>query len=338
MSETLEQAAAPEVAPVAEAPEAQREAPAGDSLRDVIRRAYEDSARSERDRDERGRFAPREPVEGPAAETAPEAAAPAADATVERPDTWDEAEWTALTPEARARVAQRERDMRAALEQRADETQEVQHFRQVVAPHEARMKELGITPVQAVERLLTWEQAIRSDPVNALRQLAQSMGVDINSLAQAGAHSQPAQFHDPRLDAILARQDQERQQAEQREAARVQAEIDAFRADSRNVHFDKVRVAMGHLMAARPEMTLKDAYDNAVWADPDLRKERIEAEARARTEAKAKADAEAAARARNAARSVRDSVAAGGVNGHDLDVSNLPLREQIRAAMRAASA
>lgn len=324
MSETLDQAPAATEAPSSE--------PAGDDLRSVIESAFRESA--DRDRDDRGRFAPsgerpdQTPPEAEAAAPAPEKEAPA----VTRPETWDAAEWDSLSPTARDRVAQRERDMQAALEQRAGHTQEVEHYRQIIAPHERRISELGLTPPQAFERLLTWERAVRDDPAGALRQLAQSVGFDLRTLIQPDGqdHPQQTQFRDPRVDAMLASQEQAQRQTEAREMAQVQASIDAFAADSRNAHFPTVKVAMGHLMQAYPNLTLQEAYDRAVWADPALRTERIEADAKTRATAKAKADADAVAQARRTSRSVRDSVPTSGVNGHAIDPAKVSLRDELR--------
>ena len=89
---------------------------------------------------------------------------------------------------------------------------------------------------------------------------------------------------------------------------------------------------MGHLMQADPSLTLQDAYDRAVWADPKLRGERIKAEQERAEAERRKAEAERARAARAASVSVRDNPP--GTNGAPVDIRGLPLRDQLRAAIR----
>lgn len=347
MSETINDPVVESAAPV-EAPV--EESRPGDDLRSLLSQAYDkaegrDAAPT---RDERGRFAaghnggpalePEAPAEGEtsATEATTEAAA--------RPEAWSEADWTALSPEARERVAVRERDLLLAIEQRVEHTQEVDRFRQAYAPYEPRLRELGVQPHVAFGRLLEWEAAIRQDPARALPALAQTMGFDLSTLVHQGAQGstqqapQPQQFRDPRVDQLLERQARDEAHRQAREEMerlasekRTAAQIEAFRADSRNTHFETVRVRMGHLMMADPALSLQEAYDAAIWADPKLRADKIKAEMDARRQA----ETEAARRARAKTTSVRDS-AASGVNGHAIAASKgMTLREELAAAFDA---
>ncbi len=341
MSETLDTSAPVETS-ADTAPVENTEQRGGDDLRSVIQRAYADSVgRDAPQRDDRGRFAaghnggpPLEP-EVQAEESAAPAEEPTATEAVERPSSWSESDWSALTPEARERVAVRERDLMAALEERVQHTQEVERFRQAAAPYDARLRELGVDAPTAFQRLLEWEHAIRQDPARALPALAQTFGFDLRTLVPNGAQvdPQPQQFRDPRVDQILAQQQAREADEKRRSEAQTAAQIEAFRADSRNVHFDAVRVKMGHLMMADPSLTLQDAYDAAIWADPKLRADRLKAETAAREAERRKAETERAKAARAASVGLRDS-AGSGVNGHSMSTAGMTLRDTIRAAMR----
>ena len=326
MSETTEAPAAPQTE-TTEAPAA------GDSLRDLLTRAYDESvARSEepattaeepaaeRPRDESGRFQAAE------SETK-EAPAPTA---VERPESWSESEWNGLTPEAQQFAAKREQAIRATLESRAHDDQEVVAFRQAAEQNRDRFAQHGLTPAQAFNRLLEWETAVRTNPVEALSRLAAAHGVDLRSLADPASPQSPVQFRDPRLDLMLERQAAEQAAQARNEQARITAEIASFEADPKNVHFAKVRTAMGALFHANEKLSLRDAYDQAVWADPTLRVERLEAERREATEAAKKADAERAKAARAKSVQVRSSpgAAPGYVNG----TARRALRDDLRDA------
>lgn len=269
-----------------------------------------------RERDEAGRFAKADGADAPTeAKDETNTDQPKADAGTDRPDAWSETEWQALSPEAQATVARRERDMHAALVDRATETQEIDRYRQAFAPHEQRMRDAGIThPAEALDRLLTWEQAVRANPRDALVQMAAAVGYDLRDLmtdppATPAAPPRPVEMRDPRVDQML--------EANARaETAKLTAEIAAFRSNSDHPHFDAVRVTMGHLMTANPEWTLKQAYEAATFADPKLREERLTAERKAAQDEIRKADTARARAARAASTSVRDSSPGASMNGH----------------------
>lgn len=301
------------------------EAPAvGDDLESVLTAAYNESMAkaeaeeagtpSERPRDESGRFAKAE-GEAPAAEAKDEPSTDQPkDTAPDRPESWSETEWQALTPEARETVARRERDMHAALVDRATENQELDRYRQAYAPHEARMREAGIThPSEALERLLGWEDAVRRDPANAIPRLAAAVGFDLRTLSPSdpstAALAPPVPMRDPRVDQML-------EANERAERARVEADIAAFKADSKNQHFETVRPVMAQLVQANPSMTLAQAYEAAVWADPKIRAEQI-AKERAAAQAELKtSETRRAKEARAASVSVADSADGGNhVNG-----------------------
>lgn len=305
----------------------------GDDLESVLRAAWDEQVARDPDtetaagtdakRDETGRFAKAEGAEAPAeAKDTTNTDQPKADAGTDRPDAWSETEWQALSPEAQATVARRERDMHAALVDRATETQEVERYRQAYAPHEQRMRDAGIThPAEALERLLGWEQAVRSNPRDALVQMAAAVGYDLRDLltdppATPAAPNRPVEMRDPRVDQMIEESDRAKADRNRAEMARLTAEINAFRADSNHPHFDALSLNMEHLLLANPGWTLKQAYEAAVFADPKLREERLSAERKAAQDEVRKADTSRARAARAASASVRDSAPGGTMNGH----------------------
>lgn len=309
MSETTE-------APVTEAPtEAPATEAAPQSLRDILSAEYDrasEPAPTERARDESGKFAKAEPTEPTESTDTPKVDA------IERPEAWTDAEWQGLNPDVQRAIARRERDLHEALVSRATDTQEVQSYRQVIEPHADRFAAHGLNPVQGVERLLQWEKAMSSNPVQALVQLATLYGVNLGNLTPDLNHSQgngPATVHDPRLDVILAQQEREKTAAQAREAAAIDAQISAFAADSRNEHFGTVRMAMAGLMQADPKLSLQDAYDRAVWADPAIRQLRQDAAQKAAEADRKRKEADRVAAAKRAGASVRDNPSPGYVNG-----------------------
>lgn len=288
--------------------EGQRQEPP--SLRELLSQAYDaDVAEpaTEAQRDERGRFAATEPKEQ---EPDPK---PETDA-VERPEAWSEAEWTGLNPDVQRAIARREKDHLEALTARAEESNEATAYKQVIAPYADRFASHGLTPHQGIQRLLEWEKSLTANPVSALAQLAQLYGVDLGTLTSSTTQQQ-APLRDPRVDQLLAERERDKAAAQARETAAIDAQIAAFKADSRNPHFEQVRLVMAGMMQADTNLTMREAYDRAIWADPKLRAEQqAKAAKEAETERKAK-EAEKVKAARQASVSVRDNSPVGYVNG-----------------------
>ena len=177
-----------------------------------------------------------------------------------------------------------------------------------------------MAPEQAVKFLFEAQRALDENPVEALRQLARSYGVDPATLAPSNGAQASLQSADPALGQLqqevatlrgyLTQQQRAQHDALMAEQHRI---IDDFAktkaADgvAAYPYFEQVRVTMANLMQAGEAKSLKDAYDMAVWARPDLR-ERILADQRKADDAKREAEARKAAEdARKRAVSVRSN-------------------------------
>ncbi|MGR2433573.1 hypothetical protein FDG14_24970, partial [Salmonella enterica] len=73
----------------------------------------------------------------------------------------------------------------------------------------------------------------------------------------------------------------------------VMSEIEQFKSNPANVHFEAVKDDMAILLQSNRAESLQDAYDKAVWMRPDIRKslveqQRTEAEQKSATQAREK--------------------------------------------------
>jgi len=206
----------------------------------------------------------------------------------------------------------------------------------------------GSTPIVAVQSLLNTAHKLRSgtpqDKAVMIMTLAREFGADMSQLSQV---SQGQTNVDPRLQAIqqeLAQLKNARQQdltaREQQEQAAHNSEIAAFASNSEHVHFESVKAHMASLLrsgltkGSSPTEHLKDAYDQAVWARPDIRStllesEKKQAEAKRMAEAKEKAD-----KARKA--SVSISGPPGATAPRKANNEDRSLREELEANFAAA--
>ena len=243
----------------------------------------------------------------------------AGDATsVDAPESWTaeaKERFAALDPETQAYIVQREQEQAEGVtklkSQFEDKVSSADQFAEVVRPYEAEMRAEGATPLQAVQTLLNTAQILRHGTVEqkeaVIRQTAQQYGVNLNPINDEGTDDE---FADPRvaalereitaLKSVQTNQDTQNQQAQ---ANAAQAEIETFadakddKGDPLRPHFDAVVndliPALSAIKQANPAMSnadaLQDAYDRAVWANPETRK--LEQDRQAKTEEEARTEA-----------------------------------------------
>ena len=191
---------------------------------------------------------------------------------------------------------------------------------EVVRAYQSEISRRGMAPEQAVKVLFEAQRALDENPVEALRQLARSYGVDPATLAPSNSAQAPQYSADPVLGQMqqelatlrgyLTQQQRAAHDAQMADQQRIITDFAKTKAAdgvAAHPHFEQVRVTMGNLLQAGEAKSLKDAYEMAVWARPDLR-ERILADQRKAETAKREAEARKAAEdARKKAVSVRSN-------------------------------
>lgn len=222
------------------------------------------------------------------------------------PNGWSaeaKAKWHELPAEIMAAVQKREQDVAKFTSTRDEHASFGKDIYQAVQPYLATIRAEGGTPKAAIESLLNTAYVLRTGSPELKKQLllqtARQFGVDLGSQPT----QQTAQNTSPELAAL--RQElaelkghlgQQRQAADQQLQTEVQTEIQAFAADPKNEHYHEVKGHMAALISGGLAKDLKDAYDQSVWARPDLRatlqaQQRAQEEQKRRDEAKQKAEA-----------------------------------------------
>lgn len=218
------------------------------------------------------------------------------------PASWspeEKAFWANLPREAQEAVLRREKDAQTQFERYA---QQLNPISQALEPVRQNLALAGISEGQYVSQLVAAAQYLESDPQQAILWLCQQKGVDPSSLVPA--REEYADEINPtianlqnkvtQLEQQLAQGQQRVQQATLQQR---QAQVDAFAAE--NPHFDAVSGDMLKLLQAFPQMELKEAYDRATWANPDVRQKLLSEQSAA---AEAKRRQEAALKAQQAQR------------------------------------
>lgn len=316
------------------------------SIRDGIKAAQKEV--EARTRDDKGKFAPKAaPVE--AAAEIPKTEKDVQPTQALNPDgpppSWSkEAQpvWDTLSQEAKAVVRKREADFQKGIEKYTQKSSQYDEISQALAPVRPLLQQSGIqTDAQAVTRLLEWEGSFRNPQtrMQAFNSLARQYGIDLQSLAQGSQAPQGQELPEhlrPILDQFgqLAQTVQTMQSRDQeREQQHVADTLTSFAKDK--PHFEKVRVRMGQMMAAgiASPADLDGAYQQAVWADPELRESLLKEQDEKRQAEFTKAQAAAGKNARIAAISPapKGRVGSSVANGHDKGGS---IRDSIMAAKK----
>lgn len=252
---------------------------------------------------------PTQATPAPVAAETPEAGqqpANAFDRDINRPpSTWKptaRAEWEKLPPSVRAEIHRRESDFMAGQSQLLPDAKLGSTMRGVIEPYRMLIEAENGTPEKAVGELLKTAAIFRvgspQQKAAALSAIGQQWGVDPyllfpNGLAprqgqqqgQPQPQQQQQQFRDPRVDQLLANQqqaDQARQFQENSEreaiAARFMNETTADGKPARPYLGDvidqmaaMVPMIRGENATLSHQQVLQEAYDRATWANPEIR-------------------------------------------------------------------
>ncbi|NZD53528.1 hypothetical protein [Rhizobium leguminosarum] len=331
------------------------------SIRDSLRAAIDSSdgnvsasGSADRQRDEHGRFAPKEADKAtPAAAAVPKpdvpAAANAATAAPQSPAVAPEQQPTATThrvppgwaPEAKAQFGALPPEVQAAISKRE---QEVDNGFRVLQDYKGLeeftpiVRQAGTTHADVMRKAIDWEQSLIRDPINTVIHVARMAGVNLQALV-AGQQDQ-----------ILQRRPQQAQQQPTPQPVNVEAtveqvlrkrdtetQVNAFISDPANVHAEAVLDDMVALISAGRASSLKDAYDAACWMRPDIRQQLISQAAPANTvQDQTSQKAAAADQARRASRSISGSSAPGPTQGAGAGQPT-SIRDSLRSALHAAN-
>jgi len=269
LESAFEEADKPEVVESAPVVEAQTE----------VEMPVETAAEAEaRQRDEKGRFAAKQEaqastphVDPVAAPVAPENVAPSPqDKRV--PNTWRKeaaAQWAQLPDSIKDEVLKRENDARTGIQQYRQQAEIAREFEEASKPFEQTMRQLGVRPVQAFQALLAADHKLRysqgQEKARYFAELAREYGVDLQQVAPLPPL--PPEYQQMQQELRQLRQQQE--QFNRQQTQHLGAEIEEFAAT--HEHFEKLRGPMGVLLENGHAKGLPDAYEKAMWADPDIR-------------------------------------------------------------------
>lgn len=267
------------------------------------------------------------------------------------PTSWKgaaQAKFAALDPEVKAEIHRREADFHKGIENYKAFADIGRQFDAEFQPYAPMIRAAGYTPQTLVKNWLNTEYQLKTGTAEQKAalfvQYAGMYGVDMAAVQTAAAKvaaGQPAVAPvDPKVTALqqeLAQvkthiTTQQRANAEQQYNGIV-AETQAFGQKPENKHFEAVKLQMADLMTAGQAESLQDAYNKAIWLNPEVREMILseQAEARRKQAADKAATARKAAGANVATRGTLPSAPAKAVSGTTME-------DTIKANLRAIQA
>lgn len=233
--------------------------------------------------------APAEPA--PASTDAPEGSTPPV-VTAEPagpPQHWSEADRTmfgTLPQEGQAFLLRRHREMEADYTRKTQE-----HATQVRVGTAAltsmdpgirqQLSAAGVNDEQFVKNLVDYHKLSMTHPVDFVKQVVANLGLDPAKIWSAspegGAPATPSDPVTTRLEAIESQIARDQQARNNQIITEAKTQLELFASEKGlngevlRPHYEKVKMYMGKLMAADPDLDLQGAYDVAVFRDPTLR-------------------------------------------------------------------
>ena len=203
--------------------------------------------------------------------------------------------------------------MRKGVEPLLSKAQFADSMQEAMEPFLPTIRGMGLEPAAAVKALMQADYTLRNSPPDQklayFHQLASQYGIN---LGQQGFEQPQQQMMDPRLFALQNELNNVRGEVltwkQQQEAMQNQSllgEINEFAQTAE--HFEAARPVMISLLQTGQANTLQEAYDKAIWSDPEIRQNLIEAQQAERMAKLSDQKNRAAKAARAAAVSVRSS-------------------------------
>lgn len=289
-----------------------------DVVEEVKTEEIPEAIKEDRTRDETGRFAAKAETqpETAAAETPTEPVAPVVD-ELKMPSSWKKEyaeKWSALPPEMKGEVLRRESDMHKGIEGYKQDAQFGQSMKSAITPYMATLNSLGVSPDKAISELMAADHKLRYGSPHEkhayFAQLAQTYGIDLGQMPEQAQIDPYLQQLQNEIQGLKQTQNQMFASKQQQEDQELNSRIDSFKSEPGHEHFNEVAAEMAALIQAGVVSTLQDAYDRAIYANPNTRSQ---LEAKQRQENEKKALETAAAKAAAAKRAGFDVKGQGGM-------------------------
>lgn len=197
------------------------------------------------------------------------------DGALKAPESWSAAmkqEWAKLPLSIQEEIFKRENDVSKGFKQYGERVKSYEAIDKVLSPKLQAIQAAGMTGADYIGRLVEAENRLNSNPVEAIKWLAQSYGVNLSNLTQEQPQGSPEIEPLRQQLTELSNWKQQQEQATQAQLQQsIQSDIEKFSADPKNEFYGQVKEKMGSLFRAGEAKDLSDAYEKAIWIVPEVR-------------------------------------------------------------------
>jgi hypothetical protein len=184
--------------------------------------------------------------------------------------------WATLAPEVQKLLSDDYSAHAKTLDENKSRLTTLTPIASALEPIRGELAARGLSPDAYIRAMIETDRWLQTAPQDAIPWLAKQYGLNLSQLsAQPNGQQPPA-------DPVIAGLQQQLQQvthyltsqqkaAEKAQRDQVQSQIEKFKADPKNKHFETVRPAMAALINADPSLSLDQAYEQATFANPTTR-------------------------------------------------------------------
>lgn len=195
---------------------------------------------------------------------------------IQTPVSWSaaaKAEFSKLPLAVQEAVAKREMEVSQGFKQYGEKVKAYEAIDKVLEPLRPALQQAGLSADQYIQRLRAAEQTLESNPVEGIKWLAQTYGVDLAQIASGQTQEVAPEIQTLRNEVLQLRQWRDHQEQARQQAVQTDthSEIERFKSDPKNEFFEQVRERMGRLIKAGEASTLSDAYEQACLLEPNVR-------------------------------------------------------------------
>ena len=249
------------------------------------------------------------------------------------PESWTgtvKEKWNELPAEVRAEIKRREDDFHKGMTKLDEDRNFGLRMKETLTPYMPIIESEGAKPEDVLKGYLNIEYTLRQgtpqQKAAVIQNVMRNFNIDPQTVMNQPQASPEIMSLQNELMGLKQQLSQKEQLQQQEEQARIQSEIEAFASDPANIYFNDVKSDMAILLESGKAGDMKEAYDMAIWANPQTRSRLLEAQA---AEQKAKRQKEIEAK-KKAASSLSTT---SGQNGQSGKSNPKSLREELAAGL-----
>lgn len=212
-------------------------------------------------------------------EGAPDDAEGSAEPQYELPGSWRDVRevWGSLPEAAKKKVLAREKDMHDGLSQYKEGHTKWNSVAEKLKDHLPMLQARGVEMESAIPQLMTAASILHNGTAQQKRSLINSwiqhFGIDLTEEAEQEYSDPKTQQLESRVSQLDEQLNQFSQQEQNRRLTESREQIRVFTSDPKNKYFERVSERIANLIRSGVTRDLKEAYDMAIWADPEVRSE-----------------------------------------------------------------